>query len=139
MLPRGWWRPLALYGGMIAVILVLRGAREAWIYAAVAAGVAPLVAFVVLRNTLPVARFLRGMRDAGEEVTIVKDEMRWSGERRVLARTPTGEWRVECWAGNAIHLRVRGPAMARIREVKGSARKAGRACAGGALPRELLV
>lgn len=138
-LPRGWWRPLATYGSLVALLSTLMGARSATTGLAMALSAAPLVAFVIARSTLPPARFLRGLREAGLEVDVVEDELRWFAERRVIARTPAGEWRVECYAGNAIHLRVRGPAMKRIREVRGSALAAGRAAREGVVPRELLT
>lgn len=137
-LPRGWWRPAVLYGGVVALAMAARGARDPLLLLGVAVAIAPIVLLILLRNARPPARFLRGLRDAGVPVEVERDEMGWSGERRMRVRTPSGEWRVECWAAGAIHLRVRGPGMKRIREVRGDARRAGQAAVDGALPRELL-
>lgn len=137
-LPRGWWRPLVVYGALGVAVLALEGARDPGTILVVLLAVAPLVAVVILRNTLPPARFLRGLRAAGAAVEVVDDEMTWLGERRMRARTSEGEWRIECWAGSSIHLRVRGPAMRRIREVRGSALQAGRLAREGAVPTAML-
>ena len=137
--PTGWWRPLVLYGGVGLAVMAARGLHDLRIVLIAFVAVAPMVGVILARNMLPAARFLKGLRDAGQGVEVVRDELTWWGERKMRVRTSAGEWRIECWAANSIHLRVRGPAMPRIREVKGNARKAGRAAAPeGAVPREML-
>lgn len=131
---RGWWRGFlgleALFLVATPLLALAKGVpvTPGFLAFVGAFSLVPTGLHVTL-GALPVRRFVRGLRDAGEEVRVVRDEMDWLGNRVLEARGPSGAWRVRTENGRYVYLDVLGPDDVRERRVRWRARSAGREAA----------
>lgn len=127
----GWWKPLVSWAVLIAAIIAVIAylerptSAELPVFVYLILGLTPFVGLTYAVGSLPVRRFVGGLRDSGSHVDLVSDRLNWFGDRTTVVRTLEGDWLVETDA-NYRHasLYVTNPRGQR-RRVRWSARKAG--------------
>jgi hypothetical protein len=136
---QGAWKPLVAWTLVSIVIAGLLWAADqgasfsVFIWGMISFAFLPYVAVLYVTGIVPVARFLKGMREAGAHLEVVDDRVNWAGSRTVAARTAAGPWTVTSHAGlRSASLTVEAPGTRDAQTVHGSARRAGRWAVEGA-------